>query len=377
MTAKETLAQLVSIDSVSSRSNAEIIRLLSSRCEALGLNVKRFPYADENGLEKINMVALAGADFSDATSVELALVGHTDTVPYDPNWIEATTLTEREGKLFARGACDTKGFIAAALTATEGIDLKLLRQPLALIFTADEEVGLLGAKRLADARPLRARYSIVGEPTSLQPMRAGKGYCLAEIIVRGREGHSAYPALGASAIFRAARVIVRIEKIAEDLKAGRHESFDPPYTTLNIGVIRGGTAKNVIAGECRFTLEWRPIPGQVSNRLLELLQLGLEEEKKLDPGFECEVIASRADSGFEVPADSRIVQLLERLSGKKAGTVAFGTEAAQMIELGADAVVMGPGNIRVAHQTGEFVPIDELDRCVGMLRQAVEFCCYS
>jgi len=377
MTAKETLAQLVSIDSVSSRSNAEIIRLLSSRCEALGLNVKRFPYADENGLEKINMVALAGADFSDATSVELALVGHTDTVPYDPNWTEATTLTEREGKLFARGACDTKGFIAAALTATEGIDLKLLRQPLALIFTADEEVGLLGAKRLADARPLRARYSIVGEPTSLQPMRAGKGYCLAEIIVRGREGHSAYPALGASAIFRAARVIVRIEKIAEDLKAGRHESFDPPYTTLNIGVIRGGTAKNVIAGECRFTLEWRPIPGQVSNRLLELLQLGLEEEKKLDPGFECEVIASRADSGFEVPADSRIVQLLERLSGKKAGTVAFGTEAAQMIELGADAVVMGPGNIRVAHQTGEFVPIDELDRCVGMLRQAVEFCCYS
>ena len=377
MTAKETLAQLVSIDSVSSRSNAEIIRLLSSRCEALGLNVKRFPYADENGLEKINMVALAGADFSDATSVELALVGHTDTVPYDPNWTEATTLTEREGKLFARGACDTKGFIAAALTATEGIDLKLLRQPLALIFTADEEVGLLGAKRLADARPLRARYSIVGEPTSLRPMRAGKGYCLAEIIVRGREGHSAYPALGASAIFRAARVIVRIEKIAEDLKAGRHESFDPPYTTLNIGVIRGGTAKNVIAGECRFTLEWRPIPGQVSNRLLELLQLGLEEEKKLDPGFECEVIASRADSGFEVPADSRIVQLLERLSGKKAGTVAFGTEAAQMIELGADAVVMGPGNIRVAHQTGEFVPIDELDRCVGMLRQAVEFCCYS
>ncbi len=375
MTVKETLAQLVSIDSVSSRSNAEIIRLLTSRCEAMGLKVKRFPYADENGVEKINMVALAGADFSDATSVELALVGHTDTVPYDPNWTEATTLIEREGKLFARGACDTKGFIAAALTATESIDLKLLRKPLALIFTADEEVGLMGAKRLADARPLRARYSIVGEPTSLQPMRAGKGYCLAEIIVRGREGHSAYPALGASAIFRAARVIVRIEKIAEDLKAERHESFDPPYTTLNIGVIRGGTAKNVIAGECRFTLEWRPIPGQPSSWLLDLLQMALQEEKKLDPDFECEVIASRADSGFEVPADSQIVQLLERLSGKKAGTVAFGTEAAQMMELGADAVVMGPGNIRVAHQTGEFVPIDELDRCVGILREAIEFVC--
>jgi len=375
MTAKETLAQLVNIDSVSSRSNAEIISLLTSRCQALGLCVKHFPYADENGVEKINMVALAGTDFSDATSVELALVGHTDTVPYDPDWAEATTLIEREGKLFARGACDTKGFIAAALTSAAGIDLKRLRKPLALIFTADEEVGLMGAKRLAEARPLQARYSIVGEPTSLQPMCAGKGYCLAEVIVRGREGHSAYPALGASAIFRAARVIVRIEKIAEDLKAGRHESFDPPYTTLNIGMIRGGTAKNVIAGECRFTLEWRPIPGQPSNRLLDLLQMALEEEKKLDPGFECEVIASRADSGFEVPADSQIIKLLERLSGEKTGTVAFGTEAAQMIELGADAVVMGPGNIRVAHQTGEFVPIDELDRCVEILRQAIEFSC--
>lgn len=377
MTARETLAQLVSIDSVSSRSNAEMIRLLSSRCEAMGLRVKRFPYADENGVDKINMVALAGADFSSSTSVELALVGHTDTVPYDPNWTEATTLVEREGRLFARGSCDTKGFISAALTAAESMDLKRLHQPLALIFTADEEVGLVGAKRLADARPLRARYSIVGEPTSLQPMRAGKGYCLAEIIVRGREGHSAYPALGTSAIFRAARVIVRLERIAEDLQAGRHESFDPPYTTLNIGVIRGGTAKNVIAGECRFTLEWRPIPGQPSNYPLDLLQMALVEEEKLDPDFVCEVIASRADSGFEIPADSQIVLLLERLSGKKAGTVAFGTEAAQMIELGADAVVMGPGNIRVAHQTGEFVPIDELDRCVEILRQAVELCCYS
>ena len=375
MTAKETLAQLVSINSVSARSNVEIISFLENRCGAMGFAVKRFSYADEQGVEKVNLVALAGAAFTQAPSVELALVGHTDTVPYDPNWAEATTLIEREGKLYARGSCDTKGFIAAALTATESVDLKLLRKPLALIFTADEEVGLIGAKRLADERPLRARYSIVGEPTSLQPMRAGKGYCLAEIIVRGREGHSAYPALGASAIFRAARLIVRIEKIAEDLQAGRHESFDPPYTTLNVGVIRGGAAKNVIAGECRFTLEWRPIPGQPANYMHDLLQMALEEEKKLEDGFECEVIASRADSGFEVSADSQIVQLLERLSGKKAGTVAFGTEAAQMIALGAEAVVMGPGNIRVAHQTGEFVPNDELDLCVGILRQAIEFSC--
>ena len=130
------------------------------------------------------------------------------------------------------------------------------------MFTADEEVGCLGAKRLARAKPFSARYAIVGEPTSLQPMRAGKGYCLAEITVRGREAHSAYPQIGASAIFRAARLIGRIEQIADELKHDQRAGFDPPYTTMNVGLIEGGTAKNIIAGECRFTLEWRTIPGQ-------------------------------------------------------------------------------------------------------------------
>ena len=337
MHVKETLAQLVAIDSVSARSNAAIAGYLAARCEAKGLGVKQYPYRDDHGVEKLNLVALAGPVSSNPTEVELALVGHTDTVPYDAKWTDATTLIEREDKLFARGACDTKGFIASALSAVESIDLKSLLRPLALIFTADEEVGLIGAKRLAEARPLRARYSIVGEPTSLQPMRAGKGYCLAEVVVRGREAHSAYPALGASAISRAARLIIRVEKIAEDLRREQHSAFDPPYTTLNVGLIQGGTAKNVIAGECRLTLEWRPIPGQGSERLLDLLQSAIGDERKLDADFECVVDASRTDSGFEIPENSPLVHLLEKLTGKQAGTVAFGTEAAQMIELGADA----------------------------------------
>src|ERR1041384_6376495 len=196
---KQILADVVRIGSVSRRSNAEIVAYLEQRCEALGLITRRFPYTDEFGVEKINLIALS----HDVREVELALVGHTDTVPYDPNWIEATTLTEKDGKLFGRGACDTKGFIAAALTAIDNVDLNRLKRPLALIFTADEEIGLLGAKYLAELNPIRLRYSIVGEPTSLQPIRAGKGYALAEVIVRGREAHSAYPALGSSAVFRA------------------------------------------------------------------------------------------------------------------------------------------------------------------------------
>ncbi len=372
---KQILAELVRIDSVSSRSNAEIIEYLERRCEAMNLVTRRFPYNDDHGVEKYNMIALAGTDFSDDTAVELALVGHTDTVPYDPNWTDATNLTERDGKLYGRGSCDTKGFIAAALTALETIDLSQLKRPLALVFTADEEIGLRGAKRLADAKPLRPRYSIVGEPTSLKPIRAGKGYSLGEVIVKGREAHSAYPSLGASAVFRAARLINRLESIAVQLQEDQHPAFDPPYTTLNIGLIHGGSAKNVLAGECRFTLEWRPIPTQSSGYMLNLFRTAIQEETQKDPEFQCEVDANRQDTGFETSPDSPLIKMLEQATSLESGTVAFGTEAAQMMTLGSEAVVIGPGDIREAHRTGEFVPVHELERCAEILRQVVQQLC--
>ena len=365
---KEILADLVRIDSVSSRSNVEIVEYLERRCAAMNFVTRRYPYLDDHGVEKINLVALS----EEAEEVELALVGHTDTVPYDPNWTEATNLTERDGKLYGRGSCDTKGFIAAALTAIESVKPN---KPLALIFTADEEIGLRGAKRLAEMKPLRVHYSIVGEPTSLKPIRAGKGYSLAEVIVKGREAHSAYPALGASAILRAARLINRLESIAAQLKQDQHDAFDPPYTTLNIGLIHGGSAKNVLAGECRFTLEWRPIPTQPSEHLLELFMAAIEEEKKADPDFQCEVDANRQDTGFETAPDSPLIRLLEEATGFESGTVAFGTEAAQMMKLGSESVVIGPGDIREAHRTGEFVPIDELERCAVILRKSIQHLC--
>lgn len=371
----ETLAELVGINSVSSHSNVEIIEYLERCCEEIGLLTQRFPYRDEHGLEKINLIALAGTEFSETTEVELALVGHTDTVPFDPHWLDATHLTQRDNKLYGRGSCDTKGFIAAALTAVERTDLSQLKKPLALIFTADEETGLRGAKQLVQEKPLRVRYSIVGEPTSLKPIRAGKGYSLAEVIVKGREAHSAYPSLGASAVFRAARLINRLEAIATKLQTDRHHAFDPPYMTLNIGLIHGGSAKNVLAGECRFTLEWRPIPSQSSDRLLHLFNAAIEEEMQTDPDFRCEVDASRADSGFETSTDSPLVKLMEQATGIQSGTVAFGTEASQMMALGSEAVVIGPGDIREAHRTGEFVPVAELERCAEILTVAIEQLC--
>jgi acetylornithine deacetylase len=379
MTVQETLKDLVAIDSVSQRSNAEIIAHLTKRCAAAGFDTKQLPYTDDAGVDKINLVArtsVGDSTYDEANpGIELALVGHTDTVPYHPAWIEALRLKEKDGKLLGRGSCDTKAFIAAVLTAVDGVDLSKLTKSLALIFTADEEVGCLGAKRLARARPFRARYAIVGEPTSMQPMRAGKGYCLAEITVRGREAHSAYPQIGASAIFRAARLISRIEGIAAELRHDQRAGFDPPYTTMNVGLIEGGTAKNIIAGECHFTLEWRTIPGQESEFTLNLVRQAFEDLRQDDPDFDCEIDAARADESFETRVDSEIVQFLEESSGKDSGTVAFGTEAPSLIALGAEAVVFGPGDIRVAHRTGEFVPIDQLNRCVEILSQAIKHFC--
>ncbi|HEX8852612.1 MAG TPA: M20/M25/M40 family metallo-hydrolase, partial [Pyrinomonadaceae bacterium] len=235
MNVKETLADLVRIDSVSSRANAEVIDYAAALVVKAGLRPRLHTYADARGVEKTQLVALS-PQATDAETIELALVGHTDTVPFDPAWTEALTLTERDARLYGRGACDTKGFIAASLAALTRVRLDSLRRPLALILTADEEVGCIGAKHLVETKALGSvRYAVVGEPTRLQPMRAGKGYCLAEVTVRGREGHSAYPALGASAILRAARLVTRVEAVAEQLREDTHEFFDPPHTTVNVG----------------------------------------------------------------------------------------------------------------------------------------------
>jgi len=379
MTVEDTLRELVAIDSVSARSNAEIISYLEDRCKRVGFEVKQFLHIDECGVEKLNLVAQTPVrdpvTSQNSAAVELALVGHTDTVPYDPDWTDALNLTMRDEKLFGRGACDTKAFIAAALTAAENIDLQKLKKPLALVFTADEEIGCLGAKRLAAAKPFAVHNAVVGEPTSLQPMRAGKGYCVAEITVHGREAHSAYPQFGASAIFRAAHLIQGIEAMARELEQDQRAGFDPPYTTVNVGMINGGSAKNIVPGSCHFTLEWRSIPNQRTDYALDLLRNEIRQMNHDDPDFICDIKANRADESFETPVDSPLVQFLELITMKPSGTVAFGTEAPGMIALGAEAVVFGPGDIRVAHRSGEFVPVAELEQCVTILRQTIEKFC--
>ncbi|MGA9523181.1 MAG: acetylornithine deacetylase [Myxococcaceae bacterium] len=368
---QRTLADLVAIDSTSTRSNTQIIAYLEERLRSLGFTCERHTYRDSSGTEKVNLLGTRGEG-----RPELALVGHSDCVPFDPAWTDALKLTEANGRLYGRGACDTKGFISAALVALSRFSAAEQKKPLMALFTADEELGCVGAKQLVDAGVGRARFAIVGEPTSLTPIRANKGYCLAEIDVIGKEGHSAYPDTGANAIFHAARFLRRLEDAASHtLRVEQDAAFEPPYTTVNVGTIQGGKAKNVIPGLCRFVVEWRPIPSQPVERVSELLQSLAAELRNEDPKVNIEVRLLRMDRGVDTSPDSEVVRFMANESGKTPETVAFGTEAPQLTQLGAQAVVFGPGDIRVAHQTGEFVPVDELVKCEEILGRALRHFC--
>jgi acetylornithine deacetylase len=364
------LRSLIAIDSTSSRSNLPLLDRLEAEARAIGLDTRRAAWLDEHGVEKGNLVCRRGPDVPGG----LALVGHTDCVPFDPDWHEALAGAERDGRVFGRGAADTKGFLAAALFAAGRA--RPGRAPLALLFTADEEVGCLGAKRLAAEGHVHPRHAIVGEPTSLTPVRAHKGYCAVEVAITGVEGHSAYPDVGASAVHALGRLWPAIERIGEELRLETDGAFSPPHATWNVGVVHGGKARNIIAGECRFTYEWRPLPGQDPRRALRLLEEACAR-LAADAGgrLAVEVGALRTDAAAVTPAEAEIVTFLEAESGKRSTTVPFGTELAEVIGMGAEACVFGPGDIRVAHRTGEHVEIAELERAATILTRAIERFC--
>jgi acetylornithine deacetylase len=204
------------------------------------------------------------------------------------------------------------------------------------------------------------------------PVLGHKGYCQAEIEITGAEGHSAFPETGASAILAAGRLLRELEQLGERLGLDLNPAFAPPFTTLNVGLISGGKAKNVIPGFCRMTLEWRPIPSQDVRRVLtevEALCAAASTGR-----IRALVVPSRLDQGVLVEP-RELVPFLERETGNRAETIPFGTELPQLTGLGAEACVFGPGDIRVAHRTGEFIPVAELLAAVEILARAiVHFC---
>jgi len=358
-TAPEILLDLVSIPSVSSISNRPVIEYALGYLNESDWRTELHCYRDQAGTEKVNLVARTKNHF--AETAELTFVCHTDTVPFDPNWSEAVHPVLRDGKVFGRGSCDVKGFLACALEALSKFDSARLRRPLALVLTSDEEIGCVGAKYLVRQGAIKSRYVIIGEPTGLAPVRAGKGYGLAEIVVSGKEAHSAFPQSGRSAIRDAARVIERLETVAEQLALTTNPDFDPPFTTVNVGLIQGGTAKNIVPGECRITVEWRPVPGEQANRMMALIQQTLEQLTSAFLGFHAKLEVSRLDPAFNGNRTGTLTTLIESLTGRGSTTIAFGTEAAHLAPIAFEVIVFGPGDMTVAHNTGEFVPVEDLE----------------
>jgi len=375
----EMLTKLVSFDSQSQVSNRSITDFICSLLLAAGFQQEDISVTSNGppGIEKCNIIARKGKGEN-----ALMLAGHMDTMPAGNGWkTKPLELTLREGRLYGLGAVDMKAFLAAAIKTAEQFLAEQLTRPLVLVFTCDEEIGLLGAKHLKRDKLLAGiRYGIIGEPSGLCPARMHKGYIRAQAIVRGRSGHSSNPQKGINAIEKACQLIAALTAYRDGLKDYNNPGLEPPYPTLNIGAINaGGKETNRVPDECRLRFDIRPIPGQDVEEIVEDLKamadkLGMVGDK---PGAEIQLL-SKPTWAMETPASSLIVQVAEKVTGKKAGSVPYSTEATVFNAAGLETVILGPGSIDQAHKPNEFVEQRYLNETVETLRQIVQqLCCFE
>jgi acetylornithine deacetylase len=360
------LSHLIRIPSVSSLSNRPVIAYAAAVLQQADWTTRELAYIDDRGIDKVNLIAAPPGQSVMQREVDLAFFCHTDTVPYASDWNQALKPIRTGNMLHGCGACDVKGFLACLLAAAE-VDEETPERQVRIVLTADEEIGCVGSKRLLAMDCLLPRRLVIGEPTSLHPARAGKGYCLARVSIDGKEAHSAHPEQGVSAIYAAARIISRIEALIPELQQERRPFFAPGYTTLNVGTLSGGTAKNIIPGHAEFLVEWRPVPGQSADRVPTALRNFLREAEQQFPGLRAAFELLRDQPGFETPADSPLVTILEAATGLEPTSIAFGSEASVWSTVSDEIVVFGPGDMRTAHSSRECVPIPELESAVEMV----------
>lgn len=368
-TATEILTQLVRTPSVTSMSNGPLLAVIEELLGSRGWITQRLPYMASDGIEKANLLAIPRRFHAGLPNVETLFACHTDTVPYHSGWSGATEPQVRNGALHGCGSCDVKGAMAGLIAAALQVDAEGFSAPVAFAFTAEEEIGCIGATKLIASGAIRPRRVVVCEPTSLRPATAGKGYGLAEVRVQGREAHSAFPACGVSAIQVAARLIFALEEWQRTADRLRDARFDPPYTTFNVGVIQGGSAKNIVAGECRFLVEWRPLPSEnprLGGEVVERLAAQVTAEIA---GCSIEVQITRADAGFANPPGSSLGSTLSAFLGRPEMGICFGSEATRFAVLAEEAVVIGPGDMETAHSERECVPLDELEAWTEAVKQ--------
>ena len=365
----EIAARLVAADTVSSRGNAGVMGELGDRLAAAGFRVSLQRWGDGEHA-KANLVAVAGPPEPGG----LALSGHLDVVPFadQPGWTrDPLRLTFEGDRAYGRGTSDMKVFLAQCVDAACELDLRRLRRPVVFLFTADEEIGCLGAQRLVPALPELLgncplpRLAWIGEPTSGRVFNAHKGIVAFSVTVSGRGGHSSIPEAGANAIAGAAEVAARLGRLQAELRAKPSARFaalfpEAPYTTLNLGTIHGGSATNMIADSCVLSLSYRPLPDEDPLALYEEVRARLLGEALRDPGSELplavEVSPALAAPGVLTPRGTRLEgELLAQFGAHEVGGAPYCTDAGRFAEGGIDSLICGPGDLAEAHQPDESI----------------------
>jgi acetylornithine deacetylase len=379
LTDAELLERLVAFDTTSRLSNLPLADFVADYLDRPGVRVDRLASPDGG---KANLLVRAGP--ASETGAGLTLSGHMDVVPAEePEWRSDPFRLTRAGDTWvARGAADMKGFLALAVNRVASVEPSRLRTPLALLLTYDEEVGTVGARRFAETAGASAglpRDVIIGEPTSLRVVRLHKGMVRLTLTFTGRAAHSGYPHLGRNAIEPAASAIAALADLRVALEAERppHGEHFPevPFVALNVGVVQGGSAANVIPDRCTVQLGIRLLPGSRREDVAERVKRA--------------VVAALPDERFELTTDSESpAMMLEESAAlhrelcelvRQTGTesVAFATDAGWLQRAGFRCVIFGPGSIEVAHRPNEFVPIGQMERAGAVLDELIHRRCLA
>ena len=372
---QELLTKLVAFDTTSSKSNLKLIDFVEAYLKDQGIASTRIPSPDGH---KAALFAIVGPDGKNG----IGLSCHSDCVSVEgQNWAsDPFTLTLRDNKLYGRGSCDMKGFLACVLASVPLFKSRKLNEPIHIIVSYDEEIGCTGVRpliKMLGKELAKPKAIIVGEPTDMKTIDAHKRIDSYLTVVTGREAHSSMPQLGVNAIAIAAKLILELERLAANLSRVRDDRFDPPFGTMQTGTIKGGTAGNIVPKNCEFNWQIRSLPGigpdeveQAFRRYEEGLLPAMRQVAP-DAGIATKLLNSVP--AFQAKGNSEAVALALSLSGDNAThAVSYGTEAGLFEQAGCPTAICGPGNIAQAHAADEFVTRAQLDLCMASLARLAD-----
>jgi acetylornithine deacetylase len=376
--AKQILERLVAFESVSDRSNLSVVAYIEDYLRSLGVASRRAP--NIRG-DKAALWATIGPDADGG----VVLSGHMDVVPVAGQvWTgDPFSLREIDGRLYARGACDMKGFVASALAMVPAFQAAAPKRPVHLLFSYDEETTCLGSLDFITAFGTslpRPGLVIVGEPTMMEVADAHKGVATFQTRVTGVEAHSARPSLGANAISAACEIVAEIDRLGRECEAPERLDlrFDPPYSTYHVGMIHGGNARNILARECVFHWEFRGLPNFSARSALERVQRFVDDTalprlRRFAGSASVETVMEVDVPGLRAEAESAAATLALRL-GRSNQTIAvsYATEAGHFQLAGLPTIVCGPGSIDQAHKPDEYLDTAQLRACLAFLRELSE-----